>query len=71
MKEAGESPGGSRRREPRRAPAIDPLIVAAIADVDLSLVESALRLSPGERLDACYRTVMDLARFSHATPKNR
>lgn len=53
--------------------ALDRDVVAARADVDLTLIDAALRLSPGDRLDAAYRVLRDLVsiRDAHAASTGR
>jgi hypothetical protein len=58
---------------PARPPAaedakLDPLVLAAVADVDQSLLDWALSLSPRERLRACHKATVALARFRHDPP---
>ena len=43
--------------------ALDADLRAAKDDVDLTLIEAALLLTPGERLDAAYRFLRDLVRI--------
>lgn len=42
---------------------VDPEVIAAVADVDRTLLREALALSPLERLRACSRAAHGLARF--------
>lgn len=53
--------------------ALDPDVLAARADVDLTLIQEALHRSPAERLDAAYRMLRDLEqiRESYAAPTGR
>jgi hypothetical protein len=46
----------------------DPLLVAAMDEVDPTLLAWALSLSPLERLEAATRASRSLSRFHHAKP---
>lgn len=52
---------------------LDSDVIAAKADVDLTLIQAALRLSPADRLDAAYRVLRDLVRIreQHAASTRR
>ncbi len=47
---------------------LDPLVLEAVRDVDQSLLDWSLALSPLERLRACHRAAVALARFRHEAP---
>ena len=52
---------------------LDQDVVAAKADVDLTLIQAAIRRSPEERLDSAYRVLRDLVRIreGHASSTRR
>jgi ribosomal-protein-alanine N-acetyltransferase len=52
-------------------PALDPLIVEAAREVDGTLLDWALSLSPRERLRACTRATAALGKFADATSSSR
>jgi hypothetical protein len=58
-------------KPPATGPALDPLVLEAAKDVDLSLIDWALTMSPRERLRASTNAVRALARFGHASPEDR
>ncbi len=43
--------------------ALDPDLLAAKDDVDMTLIEASLRLTPAQRLDAAYRFLRELVRI--------
>lgn len=47
---------------------VDPEVIAAVADVDRTLLRETLALSPLERLRACSRAARGLARFRRVAP---
>jgi len=49
---------------------LDPLIVQAAREVDLTLLEWALSLSPRERLRACTNASAALRRFTDASSRS-
>lgn len=49
--------------------AIDPLLVEAADDVDLTLIQWALSLTPWERLRASSETLAFLSSFRRAAPE--
>lgn len=53
--------------------ALDADVIAAKADVDLTLIQAALARSPGDRLDSAYRVLRDLVRIRdlHAASARR
>ena len=53
--------------------ALDQDVLAAKADVDLTLIQAAIRRSPEERLDSAYRVMRDLVRIreEHAASTRR
>jgi hypothetical protein len=50
--------------------ALDALVLEAVDEVDQSLLDWALSLSPRERLRACHKATVALARFRHDTPSS-
>jgi hypothetical protein len=48
-----------------------PLLVAAAAEVDTTLIDWALSLTPLERLRACSRAARALARWRHVPSNDR
>jgi hypothetical protein len=48
----------------------DPLVLAAAREVDRSLLEWFLSLTPRERLRACTRATQALGRFTRVTASN-
>ena len=52
-------------------PALDPLIVEAAREVDGTLLDWALGLSPRERLRACTKATAALGKFGNATSSSR
>jgi len=53
-----------KTRQP--ATAVDPLVLQAVADVDLGLLRWSLQLSPRERLRACSHAAATFARLRRA-----
>ena len=51
--------------------ALDPLVVAAAREVDQTLLDWALSLSPRERLRACSNAAITVAKFAHASSRKR
>jgi hypothetical protein len=49
---------------------VDPLVLEAVGDVDQLLLDWSLSLSPRERLRACYKATVALARFRHDAPSS-
>jgi hypothetical protein len=52
-------------------PLVDPLILEAVREVDLTLLDWALGLSPRERLRASTRAEAALRKFVRASPGDR
>ena len=50
---------------------LDPLVVEAAREVDPTLLEWALSLSPRERLRACSNATIALGKFAHASSSTR
>ena len=52
---------------------LDPDVLAAKHDVDMTLIRESLAMSPGDRLDASHRFLRSLLRFQpvHEAPKQR
>jgi hypothetical protein len=51
--------------------AVDPLILGAAREVDVTLLDWALSLSPRERLRACSRASALVGRFANASSRGR
>jgi len=64
-------PSSSPGELPAAALALDPLVLEAAKDVDLSLIDWALAMSPRERLRASTNVVRTLTRFGHVSPEDR
>ena len=70
--------GGVMDRAPPPGPhpceaTLDPDVLAAKSDVDLTLLHESLAMSPGDRLDASYRFLRSLLSFrpSDEAPEHR
>ena len=69
MSEASNRRSGETRDDSR--PPLDPLVVAAAREVDRTLLDWALSLSPRERLRACSKAAITLSQFAHASSRTR
>ena len=65
MSKALEEPSEEPREQTWRA-SLDPLILAAAREVDVTLIDWALELSPLERLRACSNAANALGRLRDA-----
>jgi hypothetical protein len=62
----------SEAPKPRPAErSLDPLVVEAAREVDQTLLDWALSLSPRERLRACSNAAITLGKFAHASSRKR
>jgi hypothetical protein len=57
----------TRQAEPLDIGSFDPLVLAAAREVDRSLIQWFLSLTPRERLRACTRTTRALGGFTRVT----
>jgi hypothetical protein len=70
MDDRSQAPSAAEPARPW-APSLDPLIVEAAKEVDGSLLDWMLSLSPRERLRACSNASRALGKFSDAASRAR